>query len=237
MTRDGGKNWTNVTSALKGIPEFGTISMIEPSRVAAGTAYVVVDAHRLDDMRPYLYRTTDYGKTFTRLDAQLAQDVYLHVVREDPTNPALLYLGTERSVMLSRDTGATWEPLRLNLPTVPVHDLAFGPSSLVLATHGRALWILDDLQVVRQTTKATIDADAHLFAVDDAVAWRIAPRSRERVSASNPPRGVVFYYWLKAEVKTPITLEVFDAQSRLVRTLKSTPPPAWGIDDNPKDES
>ncbi len=236
VTRDGGKNWSNVTAALKGIPEFGTISMIEPSRAAAGTAYVVVDAHRLDDMRPYLYRTTDFGKTFTRLDAQLPTDVYLHVVREDPTNPALLYLGTERGLMLSRDTGATWTPFGLNLPTVAVHDMAFGPSSLVLATHGRALWILDDLQVVRQTSKATMDADVHFFAVSDAVAWRIAPRGRERVSATNPPRGAVFYYWLKNEVKTPVTLEVFDAQGRLARTLKSTKPPAWGIDDDPTGE-
>ncbi len=236
VTRDGGKSWTNVTAALPGAPQFGTISMIEPSRTAAGTAYVVIDAHRLDDMRPYLYRTSDFGKSFVRLDASLAQDVYLHVLREDPTNPALLYLGTERGVMLSRDAGATWEPFRLNLPTVAVHDLAFGPSSLVVGTHGRALWILDDLSLVRQMTRAISGSPAHLFPVADTVAWRIASRQRERTSASNPPHGVVMHYWLKDEVKTPVTLEIRDAQGRVVKTLKSEPPPAWGIDDDPKAE-
>ena len=123
VTRDGGRNWANVTAGMAGFPEWGTVSLIEPSPFDAATAYVVVDAHRLDNVKPYLFKTADFGKTWTRLDATLAQDVYLHAVREDPARRGQLYLGTERGMVYSRDDGRTWEPLQLNLPTVAVHDL------------------------------------------------------------------------------------------------------------------
>ena len=116
LTRDGGRSWTRVSAAMPGCPEWGTVSLIEPSPFDAATAYVVVDAHRLDDMRPYLYKTADYGVTWKRLDARLPQDIYLHAVREDPARRGQLYLGTERGVMFSTDDGATWRALRLNLP-------------------------------------------------------------------------------------------------------------------------
>ena len=131
-------------------PIRGPWPAIEASRFDAGTAYVVVDAHRLDDMRPYLFKTTDYGKTWRSLSADLPPDVYLHAVREDPKKKGLLYLGTERGVMLSRDDGATWEPLTLNLPTVAVHDLVVKGDDLVVGTHGRSIWILDDLTPIRE---------------------------------------------------------------------------------------
>ena len=138
VTRDGGGNWTNVTSAMAGFPEWGTVSLIEPSPFDAAAAYVVVDAHRLDDMRPYLYKTTDYGRTWKRLDAGLPPDIYLHAVREDPQKRGQLYVGTERGVVYSPDDGATWRSLQLNLPTVPVHDLVVKDQSLV-ARHARPL--------------------------------------------------------------------------------------------------
>ena len=119
VTRDGGRNWTNVTAAMSGLPEWGTVSLIEPSPFDAATAYVVVDAHRLDDMKPYLFKTADFGKTWTA-STRLAQDVYLHAVREDPARRGQLYLGTERGVVYSPDDGRTWHPLQLNMPTVAV---------------------------------------------------------------------------------------------------------------------
>jgi photosystem II stability/assembly factor-like uncharacterized protein len=163
VTRDGGRNWTLVSASMPGFPEWGTISLIEPSPFAAATAYVVVDAHRLDDMRPYLYKTDDYGGTWRRLDAKLPQDVYLHAVREDPAKRGQLYLGTERGVMFSSDDGVTWRALRLNLPTVAVHDLVVKGDDLVVGTHGRSIWILDDLQPVREFTDRIAKTPVHLF--------------------------------------------------------------------------
>ena len=149
VTRDGGQTWTNVTGGMTGMPEWGTVNLIEPSPFDPSMAYVVVDAHRLDNTRPYLFKTTDYGQTWKRLDAKLPQDVYLHAVREDPKRKGQLYLGTERGVMFSSDGGETWRDLKLNLPTVAVHDLVVKDDDLIVATHGRSLWILDDLRPIR----------------------------------------------------------------------------------------
>ena len=149
VTRDAGKAWTDVTEHLTGLPEWATIKMIEPSPFDAAVAYVIVDAHMIDDMHPYLYRTRDHGKTFTLISGALPQDVPLHVVREDPKKKGMLYAGTERGVIFSADDGKSWAPLQLNLPTVPVHDLIVKNDDLVLGTHGRSLWIFDDLTPIR----------------------------------------------------------------------------------------
>ena len=149
VTRDGGKNWSNVTGDLPGAPRDGTISIIEASPFDAATAYVVIDNHRLDDLKPYLYKTSDYGKSWKALHSKLPGDVYLHVVREDPSKRGTLYLGTERGVMYSTDDGANWKKLQLNMPTVAVHDLAVKGDDLIVGTHGRSIWVLDDLQPVR----------------------------------------------------------------------------------------
>src|SRR5262249_8196786 len=143
VSRDGGKSWDNVTANLPGLPEWATVTSIEASPFEAGTAYAVVDAHLLDDLRPYLFVTTDFGTSWKSLADKLPQDVYLHVVREDPKRRGLLYLGSERGVAFSTDGGATWRDLRLNLPTVPVHDLVVKDNDLVVGTHGRSIWILD----------------------------------------------------------------------------------------------
>src|SRR5262249_23459284 len=149
VTRDGGKNWTNVTANIQGLPEWGTVIGIEASPFDAGTAYVVVDNHRMDDLKPYLFQTKDFGKTWKSLSDKLAQDVHLHVVREDPARKGLLYLGSERGLHFSPDDGATWHSLQLNLPTVAVHDLVVKNNDLVVGTMGRSIWILDDLTPVR----------------------------------------------------------------------------------------
>jgi len=224
VTRDGGATWTNVTANIRGIPAFGTVDLIEASRFDAGTAYVVVDAHRLDDMRPYLYKTTDYGRTWKSLSAALAPDVYLHAVREDPKRRGLLYVGTERGVMLSRDDGASWEPLKLNLPTVAVHDLVVKGDDLVLGTHGRSIWILDDLTAVREMSPEVRSKAIHLFAAPVTTAWRYSGSFHEDGPGENPPAGLVVQYWLKDKPKGDVTLEIRDASGALVRTLSSKEP-------------
>jgi photosystem II stability/assembly factor-like uncharacterized protein len=237
VTRDGGGTWTNVTSKIPGLPRDGTVSLIEPSPHDAGTAYVVVDAHRLDDMKPYLFKTSDFGETWRRLDAGLAQDVYLHAVREDPKRRGMLFLGTERGVMVSFDDGKAWRSLRLNLPAaVPVHDLVVKDDNLVVSTHGRSIWVLDDLQPVRGLSPAIEVKPAHLFAPAPATMWAYVFGNRERPAGQNPPRGAVVHYWLKDEVKTPLTVEIVDAGGKVIRTLSSEPMPWDGLDDFEPDE-
>ena len=233
VTIDDGKTWENVTAAMPGFPEWGTVSLIEPSRFDAGTAYVVVDAHRLDDMHPYLYKTADLGKTWKRIDSGLAPDVYLHAVREDPEKRGQLYLGTERGVMYSPDDGQTWKPLQLNLPTVAVHDLQVKDDDLVVGTHGRSLWILDDLQPIREFTDRMAAEPAHLFPPADTARWRYGSSNwGTRGSFSNPPHGAVIYYSLQNEEKGDLKIEILDARNRVIRTLSSTPPEPMGSGDN-----
>jgi photosystem II stability/assembly factor-like uncharacterized protein len=233
VTTDEGKNWKNVTAAMPGFPEWGTVSIIEASAFDANTAYVVVDAHRLDDMRPYLYKTSDLGKSWTRLDAGLAQNIYLHVVREDPDKRGQLFLGTERGVMFSADDGQSWRSLQLNLPTVAVHDLRVKDDDLVVATHGRSLWILDDLQPIREYSSRVAAEAVHLFPVKDATRWRYGSNNwGARGAFSNPPHGASIYYALKDEEKGEVRIEILDARERIVRTLSSTPVEPMGSDDN-----
>jgi photosystem II stability/assembly factor-like uncharacterized protein len=233
VTRDAGKSWTNVTKNIPGLPAFATVSLIEPSPFDAGTAYVVVDNHRQDDMKPYVWRTTDYGDTWTSLAASLAPDTYLHAVREDPKKTGQLYLGTERGVMFSTDTGRSWGSLKLNMPTVAVHDLIVKDNDLVVGTHGRAIWILDDLSPIREWTDASAASsfsrkDMHLFTPVDTIRWRYHSGPREKNAGANPPQGAIVYFWLKEKPTGEVTLEILDAQDRVVRTLSSTVREPWG---------
>jgi photosystem II stability/assembly factor-like uncharacterized protein len=226
LTRDAGGTWTDVTAAIPGAPKLGTVSIIEPSPFDAATAYVVFDNHRLDDNKPYLYKTADYGKSWKALHGRLDDTVYLHVVREDPARRGQLYLGTERGVMFSTDDGASWRPLRLNLPTVAVHDLAVKDDDLVVGTHGRSIYILDDLQPVRELTTAVTSSAAHLFAVPDAIRWRTGSSSwaAHYGGFSNPPMGASIYYYLsEAQKKQEVKIEILDASNRVVKTLSSVP--------------
>jgi photosystem II stability/assembly factor-like uncharacterized protein len=231
VTRDGGTTWTNVTKGMAGLPEWATIATIEPSRREAGTAWVVADAHRLDDARPYLFRTADFGRTWTRLDASLPRDVYLHVVRQDPVRPDLLYLGTETGVMFSSDGGSRWQPLQLNLPTVAVHDLKVQGNALVVGTHGRSIWILDDLQAVRETTPEVTARPVFLYPGATATAWRYSSGPTDASAGENPPHGAAIYYFLKEKAGKEMTLDVLDARGALVRRLSSTPRPPDGSED------
>jgi photosystem II stability/assembly factor-like uncharacterized protein len=222
VTRDGGSHWTNVTSGMKGIPEWGTVSLIEPSPHDAGTAYVVVDAHRLDDMRPYLYKTTDYGRSWKSLVSGLPKDVYLHAVREDPKRKGLLFLGTERGVSYSLDDGGSWKVLGLNLPTVAVHDLVVKGDDLVVGTHGRSIWILDDLTAIRAWTPEVAARAAHLFPAQPATRWEYRSPLYGDSAGENRPRGAILQYALKAKVEGEIKMEILDARGAVVRTITST---------------
>jgi len=221
VTRDGGAHWTNVTAGIKGIPDWGTVSLIEPSPHDAGTAYVVVDAHRLDDMRPYLWKTTDRGRSWKSLASGLPKDVYLHAVREDPKRKGLLFLGTERGVSFSRDDGASWQVLGLNLPTVAVHDLVVKGDDLVVGTHGRSIWILDDLTPIRAWSSEVAGRAAHLFPAQPAVRWEYRSPVYGESAGENRPRGAILNYSLKAKVEGDVTLEILDASGKVVRTITS----------------
>jgi photosystem II stability/assembly factor-like uncharacterized protein len=228
VTRDAGKSWQDVGKNIKGLPEWATIACVEPSSFDAGTAYVIADNHRLDDMKPYLFKTTDYGATWQSLGSVLPQDVYLHVVREDPVRRGLLFVGTERGIAFSTNDGATWQALKLNLPTVAVHDLIVKNNDLVVGTNGRSIWIFDDLTPIRGYSDEIAKKDMYLFPASRALRWRYhepfhAPR--EGTAGANPPQGAILYYYLKDKPRGDVTLDVLDAQGRAIATLKSKPEP------------
>jgi photosystem II stability/assembly factor-like uncharacterized protein len=220
LTRDGGKTWTNVTP--REMPEWSMVSIVDASPHDPGSAFIAVDRHKLDDFRPYVYKTHDYGKTWTKVVNGIAPNTFVRAVREDPKKKGLLYAGTETGVYVSFDDGARWQPLQLNLPTTPIHDLTVKDNDLVVATHGRAFWILDDLAPLRQASADVAPADAHLFAPSTALRLRTA-RSRGAFLGENPPNGAVIYYWLKAEPKEETTLEILDDKGKLVRRYTSRP--------------
>ena len=161
VTRDAGKTWTNVTP--KDMPDFGRVSQIDASSFSDATAYVSVRRPLLNDRAPYIWKTTDYGKTWTKIVNGIRTDAFVHAVREDPTRKGLLYAATQHGVYLSYDDGAEWQPLMLNMPDVPVSDLVVEGNELVIATHGRGFWVLDNIAPLRQATPAILASDVHLF--------------------------------------------------------------------------
>ncbi|HWG41511.1 MAG TPA: hypothetical protein VN688_01910 [Gemmataceae bacterium] len=228
VSTDGGRSWTNVTAAIKGLPEGATVRCIEASPFDAGTAYVVVDAHKLDDRRPYLFKTIDYGVTWKPLAEKLPSDGYLHVIREDPQRKGLLYLGGERGVLVSWNDGFSWLPLKLNLPTVTVTDLIVKHNDLVVGTNGRSIWILDDLTPLRQRAPVLKDTAAFLYPTQPAVRYRYHKALGEKKplgAGQNPPEGAIVHYFLKTKPKSDITLEILDAKGGRVMRLTSKKDP------------
>jgi len=235
ITRDGGGKWSRVTPA--GLPEWATVSMIEASRWDAGSAYVVADAHRLDDETPYVWKTADYGKSWTRLGRDLNPEVYVHVIREDNSVRGMLYLGTERGVLVSHDDGVSWESLRLNMPTVSVVDMAATDNDLVVGTLGRSAWILDDLTPVRMRATAVADAEAYLFEPPPATRWFYEPKfgvfGSSEGKADNPPKGLSVTYYLAKKPEKPISLDILDDSGTVLRTLRSEVEPPYTPPDHP----
>lgn len=219
LTRDGGGKWSNVTP--RDLPEWGTVSIIEPSPFAAGTATVAVDRHRLDDLHPYLFRTTDYGKSWRRIVDGIPEGAFTRSVREDPKRKGLLYAGTEQGVYVSFDEGAHFQPLKLNLPTVPVHDLMVRDDDLLVATHGRAFWILDDLTPLRQLS-AVGTSESYLYRPQIALRLQYPEQFDKRLPAGeNPPAGAIIDYYFKSKPAGEVELEVVAADGNIVRTLSS----------------
>ncbi len=232
VSMNGGQNWTNVTP--KDLPEWSMISIVEASRYDAGAAYLAVDRHKLDDFHPFIYRTHDSGKSWTMVAHGIPEGSYVRSVREDPKRKGLLFAGTETGVYFSVDDGDNWQPLKLNLPTVPIHDLNIHEDDLVVATHGRAFWVLDDITPLRQIDSKSASAEAILYKPQTALRLYY-PDAIDRRGAvgENPPAGVIFDYYFKSAPKDEVKLEIFDSNNKLVRALSSKEkkgfeqPPEW----------
>ena len=205
VTRDGGTTWTNITP--KEMPDFGRVSQIDASTFDSGTAYVSVRKPLLNDFSPYIFRTTDYGRTWTRIVNGIRADDYVHAVREDPTRRGLLYAATQHGVYISYDDGARWQSLRLNMPDVPVADLIVEGNELVIGTHGRGFWVLDNIAPLRQATSRVLAADAHLYAPASAV------RSGTPLQIS----------WKFTSAPRQISLDVLDSAGAVLRTFEPAP--------------
>jgi photosystem II stability/assembly factor-like uncharacterized protein len=230
VTRDGGKNWTNVTRNIPNLPTWGTVSNIEPSRYDAGTAYITVDFHQVNNRDPFVYKTSDYGKSWKQITGGLPHTMlsYAHCVREDPVRRGLLYLGTEGGVFVSFDDGADWEPLQSNLPRAPVYWLVVQEhfNDLVIATYGRGFWILDDLAPLQQMNASVRDSNAHLFTPRTAYRFRntVVPVSvdYDPTAGQNPPYGSSINYYLKSAPSGEVKVRIEDARGQTVRTLTGT---------------
>jgi photosystem II stability/assembly factor-like uncharacterized protein len=220
VTREDGKKWSDVTP--KDLPEWSKISMVEASPYDAGTAYIAVDRHMLDDFQPYAYKTTDYGKTWTKITEGIPNGSFLRAVREDPKRKGLLFAATETGVFVSFDDGSRWQSLQLNLPVVPVHDLIVKGDDLAIATHGRSFWILDDISPLRELKAGDSAEPVHLFQPAPAHRSRGGGFFRPRGPVgANPPGGVIIDYSLKSAPKGDITMEILDAKGQTVRKFSS----------------
>ena len=228
ISRNGGGAWTNVTP--RGIGDFTRVSMIEASRYNEGTAYVAANRFQLDDFAPSLWKTTDYGATWTKIVTGIAPEHFTRTIREDDVRRGLLYAGTERGVYVSFDDGGHWQPLQLNLPPVPVHDLVVKEGDLVAGTHGRSFWILDDLSALRQYSAEVARKPAHLYTPRDAyrIQWGgggfgggggggSAAASRP---GQNPPSGVTVYYSV-ASASQPVKLEFIAPDGTVIDTYEN----------------
>ena len=224
VTRDRGKTWTNVTPPS--LAKFTRISIIEPSHYDPGTAYIAANRYQLDDFKPYLLKTTDFGKTWTTITRGIPEGAYTRAIREDPVRRGLLFAGTETGIYYSANDGVLWEPLQLNLPRASVRDLHIHGSDLIAATHGRAMWVLDDISPLRALSPEVRAANAHLFAPDTAIRFG-GGHAMTTSAGENPPAGVIVDYWLKTALdpKDSLRLEFVDANGKVIRHFSSEGPP------------
>jgi photosystem II stability/assembly factor-like uncharacterized protein len=229
LTTDGGKNWSNLIKNVSGLAANSPVSHVEPSRTDASTTFVAFDRHMFDDFRPYIFKTTDSGKSWTNISGNLPAKAYVQVVREDPKNRNLLYAGTELGLFASYSGGKEWMPLNLkNLPNVAVHDILVHPreNDLILATHGRSIWIFDDATPIQQMTPAILNSNAHLFSVRPALRYASAFTrygiGDKQFTGPNPPNGALITYYLKDKLdeKATLKLQVFDSAGKLVQDIE-----------------
>jgi len=231
VTTDDGQHWSKVTPKM---PEWSTVDLIDPSPHDGNTAYVAVDRHKLDDFKPYIFKTTDLGKTWTAITSGIPDGSYVHAVREDPKQRGLLYAGTETGVFVSFDGGAHWQSLQLNLPVSPIHDLVVKDDDLVVAAHGRSFWVLDDLTPIRQLNKQLLTTDVILYQPQTALRLHYPTEfDRRQPVGDNPPAGAIIDYYFKSLPKDEVSLDILDASGKVVRHLSSKEkkegeqPPEW----------
>lgn len=224
MSRDGGKSWTNVTDRVIGLPGRSPVSCVEPSHAAPATAYAAFDRHQYDDFSPYIYRTTNFGQSWTLVSTGLPKVGWVNVVREHPNNPRVLFAGTETGAFVTIDGGARW--LRLPLPTVAVDDLVIHPrdNDLIIGTHGRSLYVMDDITPISGLTDQVLTSDAHLFPMRAATVfytWKQESYSAQgEFFGQNPPFGALISYYLRAPT-VDATIIITDAQGNVMRTIEA----------------
>jgi photosystem II stability/assembly factor-like uncharacterized protein len=228
VTRDGGKTWQNVTPPE--LTAWSKVSQIESSHYDSVSAYASVFRFRINDLRPYVYRTHDGGKSWQKIVAGLPEDEAVNSVREDPKRKGLLFAATEKSVYVSFDDGDHWQSLRLNLPTTSIRDVVVHDNDLVVGTHGRSFWILDNITPLRQMNQQVAQADAYLFAPQLTYRMRRnkntdTPLPPEVPAGQNPPDGAMIDYYLKSAASGPVVLEILDGSNNVVRRYSSTDKP------------
>ena len=221
VSRDGGENWENVTP--KGMPEWMMINSIEPSYFNEGTCYIAGTKYKTGDFAPYLYKTTDYGKTWKKITNGIQPEHFTRVVREDPKKEGLLYAGTETGMYISFDAGSNWKPFQLNLPVVPITDLALKDNNLIVATQGRSLYIIDDLSVLHQLNSSSKTSAVKLFKPKDTYRMDGGSRKNSNDSGTNHPSGVMTYFYLPEydAKKDSISLTYFDAKNDTIKSYNS----------------
>jgi hypothetical protein len=226
LTRDAGKNWTNLTANIKGLPAWGTIANIQPSKYNAGAAYVSIDLHQMGDFDPYIYKTEDYGKTWAKISDGIpkSESSFVHVIKEDPKREGMLYAGIDKGIYISHNDGKSWARLRNNLPPAPVYWMEVQErfDDLVVGTYGRGYYILDDLGAIRNADK--LGADPMVFEMRDAYRFN----SRESIktdgpsnnSGQNPPDGAIVNYYLPTKHEGNLLLEIQSMSGEVIRTLE-----------------
>ncbi len=230
LTQDGGGSWTNVTPNIPDLPPWGTVSNIEPSRYDAGSCYITVNFHQVNNRDPYVYKTTDYGKSWKFISSDIPKSVwsYAHCVREDPAREGMLYLGTENAVYVSFNDGGNWQPLQSNLPHAPVHWLVVQEhfNDLVIGTYGRGFWIMDDITPLQQLTPEVLDSDVHLFAQRPVYRFlkTVTRRSHtgDTTAGENPPDGASINYFLKDAPEHDVKIAFLDGRGQTIQTLEGT---------------
>ncbi len=231
VTADGGKTWKDVTPP--DLKPWAKVSLMDASHFDPLTAYAAINTFRLDDLRPHLYRTRDGGRTWTHIAGGIPDGGIVNAVREDPKRKGLLFAGTEQAVYVSFDDGEHWQSLRFNMPATSIRDLVIKDDDLVVGTHGRSFWILDDITPLRQIDAKIFEKDAHLFRPQDA--WRVrwnnntdTPLPQEEPAGQNPPDGAIIHYWLKSAASGPVMMDILDQAGKLLRRYasdaKSEPP-------------
>jgi photosystem II stability/assembly factor-like uncharacterized protein len=226
LSSDNCAHWQNVTPAS--ITAWSRVTQVEASHFDANVAYASVDRHQLQDFAPYIYRTRDMGRSWQPITRGLPAGVYVHTIKEDSKRRGLLVAGTERGAFISIDDGDNWQPLQLNLPVTSVRDFQIHDNDLIVGTHGRGIWVIDDISPLRQLTDAVLRADAYLFKPSDAINYQQGsdngtPLQKDEPQAPNPPQGAIIDFYLGKAATTPVTLEILDRSGKVLQTFSTDP--------------